>query len=110
MNKHSELFLEAAELFAIPWEEKSCVEQCVTSFGMCGTLCDLSSYIWSHRFEGFGRSVDMENAYWYWLPTRSLYSNLDPSNDLIRSLFLCLLAELTDKELNEVMPEVTCDR
>ena len=98
-----EALLEIAEAFGTPYKERTVLQQYHTKFGICW---------YNIRFIDDDFESDIINdicyaenwgmyPYIYLLPTRTHFG-FKEENDDIRSLFCCLLAQLTDEELKEL--------
>lgn len=90
-----ELFLRTAEMFGIPYSERTGEQENLTRAGICWAIKGLTSSIKVYRW-----AADMTDFHW-WGTTRG-FGSWTPSHDNERSLFCCLMADLSDKEFEEL--------
>lgn len=89
MNRYTDLFLEAAEAFGLTSAERNTKQMLLTMTDLGAAMNDLC-----------------QGPAWYTLLGRIEYCvSLRTARTRCLPDFLCLLAALSDDELNEVMPE-----
>jgi len=97
-----EIFLRVAELFGVPYSERSKRNKRLSHNGICYAVGELivprtKFYAWLDQFEtDYGLLFHQ-----YWWPPRN-HSNWTPSCDSERATFCCFMATLSDEEFREI--------
>jgi len=100
---HKQIWLEAAEAFLTPLEQRTERQLNLTEFGLCKIIYLSKTLLYDYQlFKNFTTAFDRGSV--YWLPTRRNHPYRHTTkHDELRGLLSLFLATMTVKEFKQLL-------